>query len=152
MSSRHFPRLARAGFTGAAYLLGAASGIALALPLAATAFTPERMPAPRAIEAPAVTQALLVNRAAKGPRLEIHTPAPTVSAPVLPDLARDAPAPAPRPVSEEKAAPAAKPASPTPAGATPSLPRGCLSALGGLRPNIPTENLTVCIADISTID
>ncbi|MCB4770626.1 hypothetical protein LGR54_18620 [Ancylobacter sp. Lp-2] len=147
--------IARAGLVGTAYLFGAATGLAAALPLAALAFTPERVPhpAPRAIDAPAVTQSPLVNRAPKGPRLDIIVPATTVpsapSAAPTPDLARDAPPLAPKPAIDIKA----PGTSPTPAGTAPAaMPRGCLSALGGLRPNIPTENLTVCLADISTIE
>ncbi|MBS7542308.1 hypothetical protein [Ancylobacter oerskovii] len=175
MISRHVPgpaasgAAARAGIAGTAFIFGAALGLAAALPLAALAFTPERMPAPmpRAIEAPAITQSPMVNRTAKGPRLDLSAPAAARVAPspaqtqepgfapgLAPDparepaLARDVP-PVPQPALDMKA-----PAAPrAPAGAAPGpMPRGCLSALGGIRPNIPTENLTVCMADISTID
>ncbi|GLK85215.1 hypothetical protein [Ancylobacter defluvii] len=152
MFSRH---IAKAGFAGTAYLFGAATGLAVALPLAAVAFTPERVaaPEPRAIEAPAVSQSTMVNRATKGPRLDITVPAAALpTAPVqapAPDLARDMPTVAPQPALDMKAPGAPR----APAGAAPApMPRGCLSALGGIRPNIPTENLTVCIADISTLN
>ena len=138
--------LAKASFAGAAYLIGAATGVALTLPLAAVAFTPERGPAPVAmhhLQGPVASQASLVNRASKGSRLDVVTPAQSRPMPTpSPSLARET---EPKPVIMQPPR--------APSGAAPAaMPRGCLSALGGIRPNIPTENLTVCIADISGID
>lgn len=132
---------ARAGLgssRGVAYLLGAATGVALMVPIAAAAVgggTVARLaPQPLAIEfigpSRSVAQAPAVNRAAKGPRLDI---APPTTRPVV-----------------DNAIPAASgPAVPPRVMRT---PKGCLSSIGVTRANLATEELTVCVADASMID
>lgn len=144
-------------FKGSAYLLGATTGVALMVPLTAGALATGSMtrlaPHPVAIEAfgpgaasnRAVSQAPMVNRAAKGPRLDAG-PRPATAASAVPVAPAAASGPA-------KAAPVvdnAQPAPLTPARAT-RTPKGCLSAIGVTKSSLSTEELTVCVADASMI-
>lgn len=121
-------------FSGSAYLLGAATGVVLMVPLTAASLATGSMerlaPHPVAIEAfgpgapSAAVQAPQVNRAAKGPRLD-HPPSVVTNGPV--------------------------PVAPTPSRAT-RTPKGCLSAIGVTKSSLSTEELTVCVADASMIE
>lgn len=146
-------------FKGSAYLLGAVTGVALMVPLAAGALATGSMtraaPQVVAIEAFGPTmqpgqgavQAHLVNRTAKGPRLDL-APRPAAASPA-PAVIVPARAPATMP------APAMVNNLPEPAPAAPSratrTPKGCLSALGVTKHSLSTEELTVCVADASMI-
>jgi hypothetical protein len=132
-------------FKGSAYLLGAVTGAALMVPVTAGALSAGAIaritPHPVAIEMmgpPANLRAPVVNRAAKGPRLD-SGPAGTPAA-VAPAGA------ATRPVVD----------SATPAPASPPrvmrTPKGCLSAMGVTKSNLATEELTVCVADASIVN
>lgn len=137
-------------FKGSAYLLGAATGVVLMVPLTVGALGAGAMvrlsPQPVAIEAMGpqgvlsrnVVQAPMVNRAAKGPRLDI--------APV-PPAAATTKAGSVRPVVDN--GPPPLPAAPPRATRT---PKGCLSAIGVTKSSLTTEDLTVCVADASIID
>ncbi|RTL98442.1 hypothetical protein EJV44_06645 [Ancylobacter aquaticus] len=146
-------------FKGSAYLLGAVTGVALMVPLAAGALATGSMtrvaPQVVAIEAfgPAMqpgqgaVQAHLVNRTAKSSRLDL-VPRPAAASPA-PAVIVPARAPATMP------APAMVNNLPEPAPAAPSratrTPKGCLSALGVTKHSLSTEELTVCVADASII-
>lgn len=149
--------IAKAGFAGTVYLFGAATGVAVALPLAAVAFAPERSANPQHLaiqtQTVQVSQSGLVNRSAKGDRLDIRIPAVPMAAPALP-AAPSQVAGEPQPVTGPAIIPVESRRIPVkPAGAAPTpLPRGCLSAMGGLPTKINTENLAVCMADISTLN
>lgn len=148
-------------FKGSAYLLGAVTGVALMVPLAAGALATGSMtraaPQVVAIEAfgPAMqpgqraVQAHLVNRTAKSSRLDL-APRPAAASPA-PAVIVPARAPATIPVP----APAMVNNLPEPAPAAPSratrTPKGCLSALGVTKHSLSTEELTVCVADASMI-
>ena len=146
-------------FKGSAYLLGAVTGVALMVPLAAGALATGSMtrvaPQVVAIEAfgPAMqpgqgaVQAHLVNRTAKGPRLDLAPrPAAASTAPAVIAPAR-APATMPAPAMVNNL-PEPAPAAPSRATRT---PKGCLSALGVTKHSLSTEELTVCVADASII-
>ena len=152
-------------FKGSAYLLGAVTGVALMVPLAAGALATGSMtraaPQVVAIEAfgPAMqpgqgaVQAHLINRTAKGSRLDLG---PRLDSAPRPAAASTAPA-----VIAPARAPATMPAPamvnnlPEPAPVAPSratrTPKGCLSALGVTKHSLSTEELTVCVADASMI-
>ncbi len=154
--------LVRAAGGASIYILGAASGFALAIPLAAVALGANTS----ALIAPPVAslygptalplQAHMVNRTAKGARLDIRTPAvpgaPTIVAKSDPVAAGAVPARA----GADNAAPAqAAPVRiiplPTRSGAARPTPKGCLSAMGATSANLATDELTVCVADASVI-
>lgn len=136
-------------FKGSAYLLGAATGVVLMVPLTVGALGAGAMvrlsPQPVAIEAMGpqgvlsrnVVQAPMVNRAAKGPRLDV---APTPPAARAMDGGS-------RPVVDN--GPLPTPAAPPRATRT---PKGCLSAIGVTKSSLSTEDLTICVADASIID
>lgn len=137
-------------FKGSAYLLGAATGVVLMVPLTVGALGAGAMvrlaPQPVAIEAmgpPGVlsrnaVQAPMVNRAAKGPRLNV-APAPPAATRTMDGEAR--------PVVDN--GPLPTPATPPRATRT---PKGCLSAIGVTKSSLSTEDLTICVADASIID
>lgn len=136
-----------AAFKGSAYILGAATGIALMVPLTAGALgagaVSRLSPQPVAIEGSLQRNfavAPVVNRAAKGPRLDI-TPAGT-------STQGTSGAPAGKPSVVESAS-EARPAAPARVMRT---PKGCMSAIGVTKSNLATEELTVCMADASIID
>ncbi|WP_454683555.1 hypothetical protein [Ancylobacter moscoviensis] len=136
-----------AAFKGSAYILGAATGIALMVPLTAGALgagaVSRLSPQPVAIEGSLQRNfavAPVVNRAAKGPRLDIApagVPAQSTSG-----------TPAGKPSVIESAS-ETRPAAPARVMRT---PKGCLSAIGVTKSNLATEELTVCMADASIID
>ncbi|TSJ64650.1 hypothetical protein FO470_05175 [Starkeya sp. 3C] len=141
-----------AAFKGSAYILGAATGIALMVPLTAGALgagaVSRLSPQPVAIEGSLqrnFAAAPVVNRAAKGPRLDIapagtSTPGTSAQSPSSPPAAK-------APVIES--ASETRPAVPARVMRT---PKGCLSAIGVTKSNLATEELTVCMADASIID
>ncbi|WP_428032730.1 hypothetical protein [Ancylobacter sp.] len=150
-------------FKGSAYLIGATTGVALMVPVTAGALATGSMtrltPQPVAIEAfgPAaaspgmVMQSQMVNRTAKGPRLNFAPrPQAASAAPVttLPktDLPKRAAPAAPSAVVDNGAVPA--PLAPSRATRT---PKGCLSAIGVTKSSLSTEELTVCVADASVL-
>lgn len=129
------------------FVSGVLTGLVIALPLALSAswvgaiaasrLAGAETPAPVAI----TSSAGMVNRAAKASRL----PLPAASGAQQPASVRAVSEAATSVVSKgerEKARPRTN-------GVT---PRGCLSAVGGLNSNIATEEMTVCVADISTIN
>ncbi|TCK30534.1 hypothetical protein EV667_0625 [Ancylobacter aquaticus] len=148
-------------FKGSAYLLGAATGVALMVPLAAGALATGSMtrvaPQAMAIEAfgpeAGARQAHLVNRSGKGARLDV-APRPAVSS--RPKMSSDSPAvivPVRAPASTQTPTvvtnqPEIAPVAPARATRT---PKGCLSALGVTKSSLSTEELTVCVADASMI-
>jgi hypothetical protein len=148
-------------FKGSAYLLGAVTGVALMVPLAAGALATGSMTraAPQVVAidtfgpmmqpGQGAVQAHLVNRTAKSSRLDLaQRPAAASTAPAVIVPAR-APAtmPAPAPVMVNNL-PEPAPAAPSRATRT---PKGCLSALGVTKHSLSTEELTVCVADASLI-
>ncbi len=146
-----------AAFKGSAYILGATTGIALMVPLTAGALgagaVSRLSPQPVAIEGSLqrnFAAAPVVNRAAKGPRLDI-APAGTStqgsSAQGSSTQGISAPPAAKAPVVES--ASETRPAAPARVMRT---PKGCLSAIGVTKSNLATEELTVCMADASIID
>lgn len=160
--------LIKVGFAGSAYVFGAATGLAVALPLASVAFVPSASaPGPQpAAELPVRAIGPTVNRSTKGPRLDISLPvgasAPARSLDIVPEatsIVTRSPASAttrslpadtvPASPAVDRRPPQAKQPS---TGSNPTtIPRGCLSALGGLRSTITTQVPTVCVADISNI-
>ena len=148
-------------FKGSAYLLGAVTGVALMVPLTAGALATGSMTrlAPQAMAIDALgpgarpgtgaVQAHLVNRTAKGSRLDsAPRPAATSPAPAAIVPAR-VPAPATTP-ARAFVNNLPEPAPVTPSRAT-RTPKGCLSALGLTKSSLSTEELTVCVADASMI-
>ncbi|MCS0495447.1 hypothetical protein NVS89_10085 [Ancylobacter sp. MQZ15Z-1] len=160
------------------YLAGAATGVVVALPLMAASFG--AVAASRAVP-PVVAigemgphepvyQASMVNRAAKGPRLDIGIPTASTAgegAPVAIPVGATTfappvvPATAPGTMTPADATPSAIPASTIPASSIPGAPgptrametpRGCLSSLGVTKSNLATEEMTVCVADASLIN
>ncbi|WP_371348763.1 hypothetical protein [Ancylobacter sp. IITR112] len=139
-------------FKTSAYLFGAATGVALMVPLTAGALATGSMtraaPQPVAIESfgpePGARQAHLVNRTGKGARLDIAAPAHAATA-----------ADTPLATSDRTPTPAIVNSQPEPAPIAPSratrTPKGCLSALGVTKSSLSTEELTVCVADASMI-
>lgn len=137
--------LVSTAFKGSAYVVGFATGAALMVPVTAGALSAGAIaritPHPVAIEMmgpPANLRAPVVNRAAKGPRLDIGPAgAPAAVAPA---------GVATRPVVD----------STVPATVSPPrvmrTPKGCLSAIGVTKSNLATEELTVCVADASIIN
>ncbi|WP_246668945.1 hypothetical protein [Ancylobacter sp. TS-1] len=132
---------------GVAYLLGAATGAVLMVPIAAAALSngtfARLAPQPLAIEAIGPARSVpapVVNRAAKGPRLDI-APAAT-SGPATPAEATD-------PVVDNTARAGSGTAVPPRVMRT---PKGCLSSIGVTKSNLATEELTVCVADASMIE
>lgn len=131
---------------GVAYLLGAATGAVLMVPITAAAVnggTFARL-APHAMAIDAIgpakaVPAPVVNRAAKGSRLDV---VPAAQAPAA------TPAPTVNPVADTGTP--SVPASTTPPRVM-RTPKGCLSSIGVTRANLATEELTVCVADASTI-
>lgn len=139
---------------GSMYFLGTATGLALAIPLAAAAFTahPATREAPLVpIAAPgAVMQSQFVNRTGKGSRLEVRLP----SAPVeeSSSVVVKAPSTATLRTAAAQENASGKSSNATPAArAMPSL-KGCLSSIGVTKSNLTTEELTVCVADASIIN
>nr|WP_281493641.1 hypothetical protein [Ancylobacter koreensis] len=129
-------------------MLGAATGAILMVPITAAAVSSGSFvrlaPQPLAIDVigPAsLVPAPVVNRAAKGPRLDI-APATATQIPAAPA------APGVNPVVEN--ATPSIPASTTPPRVM-RTPKGCLSSIGVTRANLATEELTVCVTDASTI-
>lgn len=129
---------------------GVLTGLVIALPLALSGSWVGAIAASRLAGAEAGTPALaattssaeMVNRAAKASRLPL--PAPSVG--YSPAAVRSVSEAATSVVSKgekERIKPR------TNNGPT---PRGCLSAIGGLNSNTATEEMTVCVADISTIN
>ena len=149
--------LVRAAGGASLYLLGAASGFALVIPLAASALS-ANAGAPvtpvSGVYRPALTyQSQMVNRAAKGSRLDIRTPAAAENSTMV---AKSAGASASRATSENGAPAVSQPIRIVPAGpsqTTPAraTPKGCLSAIGATRSNLATDELTVCVADAALI-
>lgn len=140
---------------GSMYFLGTATGLALAIPLAAAAFTAhpiirEAPIVPIATPAAMVLQSHLINRSGKGSRLEVRLPsAPAdegtsvvVKAPTANTL---------RTATTEQDASGRSSSAVQPARAMPSL-KGCLSSIGVTKSNLTTEELTVCVADASIIN
>lgn len=129
---------------------GVLTGLVIALPLALSGSWVGAIAASRlagaeggrpALAAADTSTAGMVNRAAKASRL----PLATSSGGYLPAAVRSVSDAATSVVSKgEKAK-----AKPRINGPT---PRGCLSAIGGLNSNTATEEMTVCVADISTIN
>jgi len=147
--------LVRAAGGASLYLLGAASGFALVIPLAASALS-ANAGAPvtpvSGVYRPALTyQSQMVNRAAKGSRLDIRTPAAAENSTMVAKSAG-----ASRATSENGAPAVSQPIRIVPAGpsqTTPAraTPKGCLSAIGATRSNLATDELTVCVADAALI-
>ncbi|GLK72298.1 hypothetical protein KHC23_15680 [Ancylobacter dichloromethanicus] len=154
-------------FKGSAYLIGATTGVALMVPLTAGALATGSMtrlaPHPVAIEAfgpgaaarHPVVRAPMVNRAAKGPRLDLaprDAASSTVGSPAASSLA---PAPVRPTVSPAAVTPNVVNTGPETAPAAPAratrTPKGCLSAIGVTKSSLSTEELTVCVADASMI-
>ena len=133
-------------FKGSVYLVGMATGAALMVPVVAGALGTGAIarvtPRPVAIEMmgppAALAHAPIVNRAAKGPRLDIG------------------PAGAPAATGPAGAATRAASDSVSTLPATPPrvmrTPKGCLSAIGVTKANLATEELTVCVADASVVN
>lgn len=149
--------LARAAGGASFYILGAASGFALAIPLAAVALganTGTRMAPPVAgLHGPAAPlQSPMVNRTAKGARLDIRTPAVPAGASMV---AKSEPAAAGGVVADSATPSISAPIRiiPLPTKASPGrpTPKGCLSAMGATSANLATDELTVCVADASVI-
>lgn len=151
-------KLGATALRGSIYALGTITGLAIAIPLAAAAFTahPARLSAPVvpiSVSAGPVEQAHLVNRATKGSRLDVRAPAAPVensAAENMTVIVKASPviAPATRTATSAETKPAS--ALP-PTRAMPSL-RGCLSSIGVTKSNLTTEELTVCMADASTVN
>lgn len=142
---------ASAAGKSSSYLVGAACGFAVAIPLAAAALgtsTAHGISAPQGPrELP--TQAQMVNRSSKGARLELRIPPVPVgtsmvaknvlpSAPALPPVGADGAATAQN-APELQPARAARP------------PKGCVSALGPTRSSLATEDLTICVASAEMV-
>ncbi|MDF2995406.1 MAG: hypothetical protein K0R27_1043 [Xanthobacteraceae bacterium] len=137
-------------FPSTRFASGVLTGLVIALPLALSgswvgAIAASRLagaemgaPAPAAADA---SSASMVNRSAKASRL----PLPAPSGGYLPAAVRSASDTATSVVSKG----AKQRIKPRINGPT---PRGCLSAIGGLNSNTATEEMTVCVADISTIN
>ncbi|MGA0563138.1 hypothetical protein ACO2RV_11900 [Ancylobacter sp. VNQ12] len=156
--------LVRAAGGASLYFLGAASGFALAIPLAAVALganTGARMTPPvvSLYGPPALPiQSHMINRTAKGSRLDIRTP-------VAPDsstmVAKSEPATPDGSLAERVTAETITPsisrpiritpADPVPTRPARATPKGCLSSIGATRANLATDELTVCIADAAMI-
>lgn len=129
---------------------GVLAGLAIALPLALSGSWVGAIAASRLAGAEAGTPALattdtstagMVNRAAKTSRL----PLASASGGYLPAAVRSVSDAATSVVSKgEKERVRPRMNGP--------IPRGCLSAVGGLNSNTATEEMTVCVADISTIN
>lgn len=127
---------------------GVLTGLVIALPLALSGSWVGAIAASRLAGAEAGTPALtststagMVNRAAKTSRL----PLASASGGYLPAAVRSVSDAATSVVSKgEKERIRPRMNGPT--------PRGCLSAIGGLNSNAATEEMTVCVADISTIN
>ncbi len=137
---------------GSVYFLGTATGLALAVPLAAAAFTAhpiirEAPIAPIAAPAGTILQSHLINRSSKGSRLEVKLPAApaqegtsvVVKAPSANTL---------RTATTEQNTSGKSSNALQPARAMPSL-KGCMSSIGVTKSNLTTEELTVCVADAS---
>ncbi|MDQ0511942.1 hypothetical protein [Ancylobacter amanitiformis] len=139
------------------YLLGAASGFAVAIPLTAAAVgagaSAWSNPIVAGLHGPAaVLQAPMVNRAAKGPRLDIRIPsAPGGSSMVArSELAAgvvqtSGPAPMAGATADATGQPVPRPRAM-------QAPRGCLSSIGVTRSNLVTDETVVCVADASIIN
>ncbi len=148
--------IASAAGKTSAYLVGAACGFALAIPLAAVALgtvTPAQSGAVQnsvaAIQGPRElpTQAHMINRASKGARLELRIPQVPVGTStavknVLPAPSTPAMAPSAGTATAQNAA------EPRPARAS-RPPRGCVSTLGPA--SLATEELTVCVASLDIV-
>jgi hypothetical protein len=154
--------LVRAAGGASLYILGAASGFALAIPLAAVALganTGARMAPPVAsLYGPALLplQSHMVNRTAKGARLDIRAPAaPGGTTMVARSEPMTASGSATGKVAESAASSISGPVriTPVPTQSSPGrpTPRGCLSAMGATRANLATDELTICVADASVI-
>lgn len=156
--------LVRAAGGASLYFLGAASGFALAIPLAAAALganTGARMTPPivSLYGPPALPiQSHMVNRIAKGSRLDIRTPAAPDNSTMV---AKSEPAMSDGSMSGSVAAESIAPSISRPIRITPvdpsqtrparATPKGCLSSIGVTRANLATDELTVCVADAAMI-
>lgn len=140
---------ASAAGKSSAYLVGAACGFALAIPIAAVALG-AKSPATASAEVQGPrdlpTQAQMVNRSSKGARLELRIPpVPVGTSTAVKNVLPVTPAPtATGGTATAQAAPDARPAR----AARP--PRGCVSTLGPA--SLATEELTVCVASIDMVD
>lgn len=145
--------LAKTSPKGSAYFWGTVTGLVIAIPLTGAVFGAVALatPSAAALEAPvvqtvnpqAMLQSLSVNRTTKTAALEIKKrPAPAVdnSAGMSTSVKSDA-------VKAD-----ALPLTTAPKARTMRTPKGCLSSIGVTKANIATEELTVCVADISVIN
>lgn len=131
------PRFGAAALRGTSYFLGTLTGMAIAIPLTATAFSPAPSGrgapvAPIAQPAGALFQSSAINRATKGARLDLR---------VTPSEGAHNTSVAVKAATPEPAAPSR----------TMKATRGCASSVGVTRSNLSTEELTVCVADASMI-
>ncbi|CAA0113707.1 Uncharacterised protein [Starkeya nomas] len=151
-----------AAFKGSAYILGAATGIALMVPLTAGALgagaVSRLSPQPVAIEGSLqrnFAAAPVVNRAAKGPRLDIApagTSTPGTSTPGTSAQSPSTQSPSTPPTAKAPVIESASETRPAAPARVMRTPKGCLSAIGVTKSNLATEELTVCMADASIID
>lgn len=148
------------------YLLGAASGFAIAIPLTAAAVGGGAAgwagrPA-AAFPAGTVFQSPMVNRGAKSARLDIHIPAAPGGVSMVAksefksEFKSELPAAGTAGRAEEASAPALAAGAAMAEGAAPAVlpapratqaPHGCLSSIGVTRANLVTDEITICVAD-----
>ncbi|MBS9476720.1 hypothetical protein [Ancylobacter radicis] len=140
-----------------AYMIGAVSGFAIAIPLAAVALGAGTSPriAPAGVYGPqtpapqAATQAHQVNRTAKGARLDLRLPQNPMGSSMM--AKNVLPAGTAQTAATHVGADGAPTAQNTPdmrpARAT-RPPKGCVSALGPTRSSLATEDLTICVASL----
>ncbi|MCJ8142763.1 hypothetical protein MKI84_07515 [Ancylobacter sp. A5.8] len=131
------PRFSAAALKGTSYFLGTLTGMAIAIPLTATAFSPAPTGrgapiAPIAAPAGALFQSSAIDRTAKGARLDLRV-TPSAGAHNTSVATKSS---TPEPVTPSR---------------TMQATRGCASSVGVTRANLTTEELTVCVASASMI-